>query len=177
MDDSVKKSRLFVATVALVKHKYPEDLAKVILDDTSLPAWQDALDEADSVIKSLELGSLFTRVAEVDKMIETKNQEVKRANQEVERLNSDIEGQVRDGVRRGIARREDDLMDQIRQLEDELYETEKSVENYMIGVSVKRDIKRYGPIHSVDYDIMDDDEFELDYYSGSFKPRWKGGLA
>lgn len=177
MDDSIKKSRLYVATVALVKHKYPSDLASVILDDQNLPAWEEAVEEAAAVIQSLELGTLFTRVAEVDKMLETKDKEVERAKKELERLSSEIEILVRDGVRRGIKEREDDLLDDIRKLEDQVYESEMIIDNYSIGASVKRDIKHYGPIHSVDYEIMDDDEFELDYYSGSYKPRWKRGLA
>lgn len=169
VDDSVNKSRLFVASCAIVKQRYPEEIANVILDDTTLPAWEDAVSEAAAVLAALQLETLFAKVREVDDKVEAAEKQTKEAERKFEELNRNIESEVRSEVNRAVRERERYLQGEIRDLEDEVMRLDEAVRNYKDGIIVKKNIEKFGPIYHKDYTYLADDDFEEDYGDEAYR--------
>lgn len=168
-DENVNKSRLFVASVAIVNHKYPPEIASVILDDPTLPAWTEAVDEAATVIASLCLGDLFTKVKEVDAKVAEAEKKAENAQKQYDNLMRDMESEIRQRTNRAVADRERYLQDEIRTLEDEVMDLSDKITNYKDGVLVRKNIKKFGPLYHKDYIYLEDDDFEEYYGDESYR--------
>lgn len=168
-DENVNKSRLFVASVAIIKQKYPPEIASVILDDMDTPAWTEAVEEASAVLGTLKLGELFDKVREVDKTVEAANKRVEELQKKYDNLVRDMESEVRVRTNRAVADREQFLKDEIRVLEDEIMQLDETIRNYKDGIFVKKTIKKFGPLYHKDYVYLEDDDFEEYYGDEAYK--------
>lgn len=162
-DENIKNSRLFVAAMAIVRQRYPDEIASVILEDNTLPAWEEAVEEASAVLNALKLDTLFIKVLEVDEKIEAADKRLKESELQYNNLVRDMESEVLTRTNRAVADRERFLQGEIGDLEDEVLRLDETVRHYEDAILVHKTIKRTGPIYRKDYDYLRDEDFKEDY--------------
>lgn len=167
---NVRDSRVYAAAIALLNARYDYSLASVIAADSSLPAWKEVWDEAEAVVSALFLEELFRDLEdarESERVARKVLSEVEYTNNILRKNLQDYE----DNLDKKVARQVESELEQVYQnheaqidaIERDLEDCQDELRNIKTGLALQDEIRRVGPVRTIDHLILEDTYCIRDY--------------